>query len=92
MQKPYGDQGLLIHKELYLLSGGYSPLKIMEDLDFITRITKIKAAKRIGANIYTDDIKWANTNIINRAIKNGRLRKKWRQGYNIDSISEEYDY
>ena len=91
LQRPYGDQGLLIHKDLYHLSGGFYSLKIMEDLDLITRITKIKKAKRIGANIYTDDIKWANTNIISRAIKNRRLRKRWRQGYDIDSISKEYD-
>ena len=62
----------------------------MEDLDLITRITKTKKAKRIGINIYTDDKKWVNSNIIIRAIKNARLRKKWRQGYNIDKLSKEY--
>ena len=90
LQKPYGDQGLLIHKDLYSLSGGFSPLKIMEDLDLITRITKITKAKRIRKNIYTDDRKWAKSNIIKRAIKNAILRKKWRQGYNIDKLSKEY--
>ena len=76
LQRPYGDQGLLIHKDLYLNSGGFSSLKIMEDLDLITRITKINKVKRIRENIYTDDRKWENSNIINRAIKNARLRKK----------------
>ena len=90
LQRPYGDQGLLIHKDLYSLSGGYSSLKIMEDLDLITRITKKNKANRIGENLYTDDIKWSKSNIIIRAIKNARLRKKWRQGYNIDDISKEY--
>ena len=90
LQKPYGDQGLLIHKDLYSLSGGFSSLKIMEDLDLITRITKITKAKRIRENIYTDDRKWAKSNIIKRAIKNAILRKKWRQGYNIDNLSKEY--
>tara|TARA_Y100001968_G_scaffold87788_1_gene78817 strand:+ start:828 stop:1532 length:705 start_codon:yes stop_codon:yes gene_type:complete len=90
LQRPYGDQGLLIHKDLYKLSGGFSSLKIMEDLDLITRLTKNTKAKSIGANIYTDDIKWDKTNIIKRAIKNARLRKKWRQGYDIEHLSEEY--
>ena len=90
LQTPYGDQGLLIHRNLYNLSGGYYSLKIMEDLDLIKRITKNKKAKRIGENIYTDDIKWANSNIIRRAIKNARLRKKWRQGYSLDILSKEY--
>ncbi len=89
-QTPYGDQGLLIHKDLYNLSGGFSDLKIMEDLDLITRITKKNKAKRIGENIYTDDIRWVKSNIIKRAIHNARLRKKWRQGYDIDKLSKEY--
>ena len=90
LQSPYGDQGLLIHKNLYNLSGGFSSLKIMEDIDLITRITKKTKVKCIGENLYTDDSKWSNSNIIIRAIKNAILRKKWRLGYNIDDLSKEY--
>ena len=91
LQRPYGDQGLLIHKDLYRHSGGFSPFKIMEDLDLITRITKITKVKRIRENIYTDGIRWSNSNIIKRAIKNARLRNKWRRGYDIDKVSKEYN-
>ncbi len=90
LQKPYGDQGLLIHKDLYSKSGGFSSLKIMEDIDLITRITRTNKLKRIKENIYTDDIKWSDSNIIERAIKNSILRKKWREGHNIDNLSKEY--
>ena len=91
LQHPYGDQGLLIHKDLYYKTGGYSSLKIMEDIDLITRITKKTKLKRIRESIYTDDRKWTNSNIIKRAIKNYKLRKKWRQGYDIDNLSKEYN-
>ena len=91
LQHPYGDQGLLIHKDLYYNTGGYSALKIMEDIDLITRITKKTKLKRIRESIYTDDRKWTNSNIIKRAIKNYKLRKKWRQGYDIDNLSKEYN-
>ena len=90
LQRPYGDQGLLIHKKLYHRTGGYSSLKIMEDLDLITRITKTAKARRIGVNLYTDDIKWSNSNIIKRALRNANLRKKWRQGHDVDNLSKEY--
>ena len=91
LQRPYGDQGLLIHKDLYYKSGGFSSLKLMEDLDFITRITKTNKVKRIREKIYTDDIKWSKSNIIERAIKNAKLRKNWREGYDIDNISKQYN-
>ena len=90
LQRPYGDQGLLIHKNLYNLSGGFSKLKIMEDLEFIKRITQTNKVRSIRDNIYTDDIKWRDSNIIERAIKNAKLRRKWRNGYDIDRLSKEY--
>ena len=37
---PFGDQGLLISREYYFKLGGHSKLKIMEDIDLITRIPK----------------------------------------------------
>ena len=40
--KPYGDQGLLINKELYFETGGFAPLHIMEDLEFIQRVSSGK--------------------------------------------------
>jgi len=90
LQRPYGDQGLLIHRDLYYRSGGFSSLKIMEDLDLITRITKTTKLRRIGGKIYTDDIKWSNSSVIKRAFKNANLRKKWRQGYDIENLAKEY--
>ena len=35
---PYGDQGLLIHRSLYEALGGFRPLPMMEDVDFVRRI------------------------------------------------------
>ena len=89
-QRPYGDQGLLIHRNLYHLSGGYLPLKIMEDIDFITRITKTTKLRNIGENIYTDGSKWDDSNVIRRAIKSAILRRKWKQGYDINKLYKEY--
>jgi rSAM/selenodomain-associated transferase 2 len=35
---PYGDQGLLISRELYDTVGGFAPLPLMEDVDLVRRI------------------------------------------------------
>lgn len=35
---PYGDQGLLLHKDFYDELGGFRPLPLMEDVDIIRRI------------------------------------------------------
>lgn len=35
---PYGDQGLLISRRFYEALGGFRPLPLMEDVDFVRRI------------------------------------------------------
>lgn len=35
---PYGDQGLLIHRDLYAKVGGFRPLPLMEDVSLVRRI------------------------------------------------------
>ena len=31
-----------------------------------------------------------NSNIVKRALRNANLRKKWRQGHDVDNLSKEY--
>jgi glycosyltransferase involved in cell wall biosynthesis len=38
LRMPYGNQGLLIPRRLYRQLGGYKPLSLMEDVDFMRRI------------------------------------------------------
>lgn len=35
---PYGDQGLLIHRDLYAEVGGFAALPLMEDVDLVRRL------------------------------------------------------
>jgi rSAM/selenodomain-associated transferase 2 len=37
---PYGDQGMLIGTNFYRALGGYRPLPLMEDVDFVRRISR----------------------------------------------------
>ena len=41
---PYGDQGLLISKRLYLEVGGYKDMPVMEDLDLVRRLGRRRIA------------------------------------------------
>ncbi len=45
---PYGDQGLLIGRDLYRTVGGFPPLPLMEDVDLVRRLGRRRLA-RIGA-------------------------------------------
>lgn len=41
---PYGDQGLLISRKLYDELGGFRPMPLMEDVDFVRRLGRPRLA------------------------------------------------
>ena len=68
---PYGDQGLLIHRDFLAALGGYAAIPIMEDVELVRRITKThgeNALINLEANAVTsadkflrDGYKWRST-------------------------------
>ena len=87
---PYGDQGLLIHREVYFKNKGYRKIPLMEDLDFIKRLKNKVPLKMLTIPIYTSSRKWEKTNIIFQAFKNWNYRKRWFRGGSIKSLYDEY--
>ena len=89
LKKPYGDQGLIIHRETYFKNKGYKKIPLMEDLDFITRLNK-KNLRLINFPIYTSSRKWEKTNIFFQSFKNWNFRRRWLKGESIESIYCDY--
>jgi rSAM/selenodomain-associated transferase 2 len=66
---PYGDQGLLIHRDLLRLVGGVRPLPIMEDVDLVRRL----GARRLvalDAAAVTSAAKWERDGWRRRSLRN----------------------
>ena len=90
LKEPYGDQGLIIHRETYFKNNGYTKIPLMEDLDFIKRINQSMNLKLLDFPIYTSSRKWEKNNIFGQALKNWQLRRRWLKGESIQSIYNDY--
>ena len=90
LQKPYGDQGLLISKALYNMIGGYKKIPIMEDIDISIRLNQKTKMKRIGLGIKTSGRRYCQNNIITNAIKNANLINSWEEGEDTISLEKRY--
>ena len=88
-KKPYGDQGLIIHRTTYFKNNGYKKIPLMEDVDFINRLSK-KDLKQLNLPIFTSSRKWERTNIFLQALKNWNFRRRWSKGESAKSIYSEY--
>ena len=87
---PYGDQGLLIPRDLYERIGGYKPLPLFEDLDIIERL----GAKRlVGLNavIITDASKYRRDGFIARSLANLKLLRRYKSGEDVSYLAKLYN-
>jgi rSAM/selenodomain-associated transferase 2 len=66
---PYGDQGLLIHRELLRHVGGIRALPLMEDVDLVRRLGRRRLVALDGAAI-TSAEKWRGQGWYRRSLRN----------------------
>ena len=89
-KQPYGDQGLIIHREIYNKNNGFRKIPLMEDLDFFRRLKNKKDLKQLNIPIFTSSRKWERTNIFLQALKNWNFRRRWLKGESTKSIYSDY--
>ena len=66
---PFGDQGLLIARSLYEAVGGFAPLPLMEDVDFVQRLGR-RRLQRIGARCITSARRYRREGYLLRPLRN----------------------
>ena len=89
-KQPYGDQGLIIHRNTYFKNDGFRKIPLMEDVDFLKRLNKKKDLKQLNLPIFISSRKWERTNIFHQAIKNWHFRRRWLKGESLKSINSDY--
>ncbi|MBO8239677.1 glycosyltransferase family 2 protein [Prochlorococcus marinus XMU1412] len=89
-KKPYGDQGLIIHRSTYFKNNGFRKIPLMEDVDFLRRLNKKKDLKQLNLPIFISSRKWERTNIFLQAMKNWQFRRRWLEGESLKSIYSDY--
>jgi len=90
LKQPYGDQGLIIHRSIYLKNNGFRKIPLMEDVDFLRRLNNKKDLKQLNSLIFTSSRKWERTNIFVQALKNWNFRRRWLKGESTKSIYSDY--
>ena len=66
---PYGDQGLLIPRSLYRAVGGFAPVPLMEDVDFVRRLGRGRLI-RIGARCISSPRRYRREGYWRRPLRN----------------------
>jgi rSAM/selenodomain-associated transferase 2 len=76
---PYGDQGLLIHRDLLRAAGGVKPLPLMEDVDLIRRLGRARL-RALAADAVTSAVRWEREGYLRRSARNLFCLALWFAG------------
>lgn len=91
---PYGDQGLLISKEMYEAVGGYSEQGLFEDvalIDVIKHHFGRTALRPLNGFMRIDVSKHSREGFWSRGWKNLKLLKAYRRGQDLSELIQKYE-
>jgi rSAM/selenodomain-associated transferase 2 len=86
---PYGDQGLLISRRHYDALGGYRPLPLMEDVDFVRRIGRSRL-RQLEVAAVTSAARWRRDGWWRRSARNLLCLALYGLGMSPDRIARIY--
>jgi rSAM/selenodomain-associated transferase 2 len=90
LQRPYGDQGLLIQRRTYQRCGGFRPLPLMEDLEFAERFSRQGRFRSLGLPLRVSGRRWQRLGLLRTVLANGALRRAWRRGVPASALLQRY--
>jgi rSAM/selenodomain-associated transferase 2 len=86
---PYGDQGLLIHRDLLARAGGIRPLPLMEDVDLVRRLGRARLGA-LDAAVLTSAARWRREGYLARSARNLACLSLWFLGVPPARIARLY--
>ena len=86
---PYGDQGLLIHRDLLARVGGVRPLPLMEDVDLARRLGRTRLTP-LAADALTSASRWERDGWHRRSARNLVCLALWFGGVPPGLIARAY--
>ncbi|HEY5302392.1 MAG TPA: TIGR04283 family arsenosugar biosynthesis glycosyltransferase [Acetobacteraceae bacterium] len=86
---PYGDQGLLIHRDLLARVGGVRPLPLMEDVDLVRRLGRSRLTP-LAADAVTSASRWERDGWRRRSARNLVCLALWFGGVPPGLIARAY--
>jgi rSAM/selenodomain-associated transferase 2 len=86
---PYGDQGLLVQRDLLREAGGIRPLPLMEDVDLVRRLGRHRLVA-LDADAVTSAERWQRDGWLRRSARNLLCLSLWFAGMPPARIARLY--
>ena len=87
---PYGDQGLIVHRDFYEAAGGFRDLPLMEDVDLVRRLGRGNIVA-LGTPAVTSAVRYRKAGYRIRGMRNLLLLSLYFLGVSPGMLARLYD-
>lgn len=88
--QPWGDQGIFVRRDSFESLGGFPDWPILEDLEFMRRLTRCGETKMLTTPIITSARRYRKLGTWRSVMLNFRILWWFRQGHSIEEISKRF--
>jgi len=90
LRLPYGDQGLFVRRRTFADMGGYREMPLMEDVDFVRRLTRMGTVVEVPGAIATSARRWKRDGWFRRSARNVALLSLYFCGVSPNRLARWY--
>jgi rSAM/selenodomain-associated transferase 2 len=87
---PYGDQGLFVRRRIFESMGGFVPLPLMEDVEFVRRLTRSGQLRHLTLRLTTSARRWEREGWLRRSVRNLTTLTLYALGVSPDRLARRY--
>lgn len=87
----YGDQGLLVHRDLYERAGGFPAWRLFEDVEIVDRLERAGGRRcRLAATLPTSSRRYEHEGAVTAVARNLRIAASFRFGGDPERLAAAY--
>lgn len=87
---PYGDQGLFVSRHIFETLGGFPPLPLMEDVEFVRRLTRLGRLRHLTLRLTTSARRWEREGWLRRSVRNLTTLSLYALGVSPERLARRY--
>lgn len=91
LRLPYGDQALFARREAYERIGGFRPLPLMEDVDFVRRLSRLGRLALPAHRAVTSARRWERRGVLASTLRNWRVLLLYALGRSPERLQRDYE-
>lgn len=88
---PYGDQGLFVRREVFEAMGGFAPMPLMEDVEFVRRLNRRGPVAHLTQTLTTSARRWECDGWWRRTARNLVTLSLYGMGVSPERLLRRYD-